>query len=162
MLKYLYTKIVFSEVPDEISLGISISNCQIRCNGCNQKNLWRDIGTVLCPSVLNTLISNNSGISCVLFLGSGKKEYKELNKLANIVKERGLKVAIYLGEDKIPEDLDMSLIDYIKIGHWDESKGGLDSPTTNQRMYFLEHQSDGTYWETCINYKFLKQNEDRS
>ena len=73
--------------------------------------------------------------------------------------KNGLKVAVYLGEDNIPEELDKNYFDYIKIGHWDASKGGLDSPTTNQKMYFLEHQGDGTYWETCINHKFLKNNE---
>ena len=74
--------------------------------------------------------------------------------------KNGLKVAVYLGEDNIPEELDKSYFDYIKIGHWDTSKGGLGSPTTHQKMYFLEHQGDGTYLETCINHKFLKNNED--
>ena len=43
-MKYLYLKEVFSEVPGEITLALSISNCQIKCNGCNQKELWNDIG----------------------------------------------------------------------------------------------------------------------
>lgn len=160
MLKYLYVKEVFSEVPNEITLAISITNCCIRCSECNQKELWEDSGTVLDSTVLNTLLRDHRGITCVLFMGSGKKEYHELNKLAAETHRQGLKVAVYLGEDTIPEELDKSCFDYIKIGHWDAIKGGLNSPTTNQRMYFLEHQGDGTYWETCINHKFLKNNED--
>ena len=159
-MKYLYCKEVFSEVPGEITLALSISNCQIRCKGCNQKELWEDIGSILDSSVLKTLLRRHRGITCVLFMGSGNKEYQVLNSLAMEAHKNGLKVAVYLGEDNIPEELDKSYFDYIKIGHWDTSKGGLDSPTTNQKMYFLEHQEDGTYWETCINHKFLKNNED--
>lgn len=160
MLKYLYCKEVFSEVPDEICLALSISNCQIKCHGCNQKELWEDSGTILDSTILNTLLRNHRGITCVLFMGSGKKEYYELNKLAAETHKQGLKAAVYLGEDTIPEELDKSCFDYIKIGHWDSTKGGLDSPTTNQRMYFLEHQGDGSYLKTCINHKFLKNNEN--
>ena len=159
-MKYLYCKEVFSEVPGEITLALSISNCQIKCKGCNQKELWEDIGSILDSSVLKTLLRRHRGITCVLFMGSGNKEYQVLNSLAMEAHKNGLKVAIYLGEDNIPEELDKSYFDYIKIGHWDTSKGGLDSPTTNQKMYFLEHQGDGTYLETCINHKFLKNNED--
>lgn len=159
-MKYLYCKEVFSEVPGEITLALSISNCQIKCKGCNQKELWEDIGSILDSSVLKTLLRRHRGITCVLFMGSGNKEYQVLNSLAMEAHKNGLKVAVYLGEDNIPEELDKSYFDYIKIGHWDTSKGGLDSPTTNQKMYFLEHQGDGTYWETCINHKFLKNNED--
>lgn len=159
-MKYLYCKEVFSEVPGEITLALSISNCQIKCKGCNQKELWEDIGSILDSSVLKTLLQRHRGITCVLFMGSGNKEYQVLNSLAMEAHKNGLKVAVYLGEDNIPEELDKSYFDYIKIGHWDASKGGLDSPTTNQKMYFLEHQGDGTYWETCINHKFLKNNED--
>lgn len=159
-MKYLYCKEVFSEVPGEITLALSISNCQIKCQGCNQKELWEDIGSILDSSVLKTLLQRHRGITCVLFMGSGNNEYQVLNSLAMEAHKNGLKVAVYLGEDNIPEELDKSYFDYIKIGHWDASKGGLDSPTTNQKMYFLEHQGDGTYWETCINHKFLKNNED--
>lgn len=159
-MKYLYCKEVFSEVPGEITLALSISNCQIKCKGCNQKELWEDIGSILDSSVLKTLLRRHRGITCVLFMGSGNKEYQVLNSLAMEAHKNGLKVAVYLGEDNIPEELDKSYFDYIKIGHWDISKGGLDSPTTNQKMYFLEHQGDGTYLETCINHKFLKNNED--
>lgn len=159
-MKYLYCKEVFSEVPGEITLALSISNCQIKCKGCNQKELWEDIGSILDSSVLKTLLRRHRGITCVLFMGSGNKEYQVLNSLAMEAHKNGLKVAVYLGEDNIPEELDKNYFDYIKIGHWDASKGGLDSPTTNQKMYFLEHQGEGTYWETCINHKFLKNNED--
>lgn len=160
MLKYLYAKEVFKEVPDEITLAIAISNCQIKCHGCNQKELWEDKGTTLDVYGLNKLINTHHGITCVCFMGSGNKEYAELNKLAKEVRSKGLKVAVYLGEDSIPTELNLKYYDFIKIGHWDLDKGGLNSPTTNQTMYHIKYLSDGTYWETNINHLFLKNNED--
>lgn len=159
MLKYLYCKEVFSEVPEEITLALSISNCQIKCNECNQKDLWKNVGKPLHRSSLTTLIHLHAGITCVCFLGSGNKEYKELNTLAKTVKDNNLKVALYLGEEVIPSELDMSLYDYIKVGPYKAELGGLNSPTTNQRMYLIHHDSysKGTYWCTDITYKFLKQ-----
>lgn len=164
MLKYLYCKEVFSEVPEEITLALSISNCQIHCNECNQKELWADIGSPLHNNSLNHLISLHDGISCVCFMGSGNKEYQELNTLAKVVREKGLKVALYLGENVIPAELDMSLYDYIKIGPYQSDKGGLDSPNTNQKMYLIHHDNSkkGTYWCTDITYKFLKNNENQN
>lgn len=157
MLKYLYCKEVFTEVPDEISLALSISNCQIRCEKCNQKELWQDEGTVLSVSHLDMLLRNHRGITCVLFMGSGNFEYNELNKLAEAVKKHYLKVAIYLGEDEIPKSLNLNNIDYIKIGHWEGSLGGLDSSTTNQVLYKVYHTRFNTYTLTNINSKFIKQ-----
>ena len=40
----------------------------------------------------------------------------------------------------------------IKIGHYDQDLGGLDSPTTNQHLYQIEHQGDGNYKEHDITY----------
>ena len=38
-MKYIDTKIVFSEVPDEITLAINISGCPIHCADCHSKYL---------------------------------------------------------------------------------------------------------------------------
>ena len=32
----------------------------------------------------------------------------------------------------------LALLDYLKLGPYDERLGGLDSPTTNQRFYRVE------------------------
>ena len=65
MLKYLYCKEVFKEVPDEITLGISISGCKIRCKNCHSKELWEDKGTVLTVEELDNLVNSHNGITCV-------------------------------------------------------------------------------------------------
>jgi predicted enzyme involved in methoxymalonyl-ACP biosynthesis len=47
MLKYVDTKVVFVEVPDEITLAISISGCPCFCEGCHSAYLAKDIGKEL-------------------------------------------------------------------------------------------------------------------
>ena len=46
MLKYVNTEITFSEVPDEITLCINISNCPCHCKGCHSPYLAEDIGII--------------------------------------------------------------------------------------------------------------------
>ena len=72
MLKYLYCKEVFSEIPSEISLGISISGCQIHCQGCHSKDLWADNGTPLTQQCLELLLKAHQGAGCaVVHLDAG-------------------------------------------------------------------------------------------
>jgi len=39
MLKYTTAQVVFSEIPDEITLAINLSNCPIHCPNCHSKEL---------------------------------------------------------------------------------------------------------------------------
>ena len=159
MLKYLYSKQIFSEIPEEITLGISISGCQIRCYGCHSRDLWEDKGTPLTVKELHKLIEKNKGITCVCFFG-GEHAIDELKTLLSSV-PRCLKTAWYCGLDLInKKDKDIyKYLDYIKLGHFDLELGGLDSPTTNQRLYKLNHLEDGTVWETDITNLLQKQNQ---
>ena len=47
MMKYVDVKEVFAEIPDEITLAISISGCPIHCPGCHRQYLWADVGEPL-------------------------------------------------------------------------------------------------------------------
>ena len=69
MLKYTNYQVTFSEVPDEVSLCIELSNCPYHCQGCHSKHLWQDIGTELTPTELMRLIDENKGCTCVCFMG---------------------------------------------------------------------------------------------
>ena len=75
-MKYQYAKVTFQEIPDEITLCIAISGCEIHCKDCNQKSLWKDEGKELTREELNRLINSNKGISCVCFMGDGKNMAK--------------------------------------------------------------------------------------
>ena len=145
-LKFVDTKIVFSEVPDEISLAINFSNCPIHCFGCHSQELWKDVGIQLTVDNLSELLKNNIDVSCICLLGGdlhpeaiNEIAYMIKNNMLNIASERKdqkkLKIAWYSGRDKISKHINLDYFDYIKIGSYKESLGGLNCKTTNQCFY---------------------------
>ena len=147
MIKYYNAMVVFEEIPDEITLAINITNCPCRCVNCHSKFLWEDVGTELTFEELERLIKENDGITCVCFMG-GDANPKEINDLATYISAKNmcgykpLKIGWYSGKDELSEDIDISLFDYIKLGHYDEKFGGLDKETTNQRLYKIAHDKE--------------------
>lgn len=159
MLKYLYCKEIFAEVPGEITLGISISGCTIHCQGCHSRELWEDKGTSLTIDELQRLLDKHQGISCLCLLG-GEHEIDTLVELFMYAHKR-VRTAWYCGLDLIPKNKlgILQYLDFVKTGHYDQELGGLDSPDTNQRFYKVEHISNGDYKTIDITNKFLKQNK---
>ena len=135
MLKYLYVKELFTEVPGEITLGISISGCMIHCKGCNQRELWEDKGEILDIESLCGLLNQHNGITCLCLFG-GEHNIDSLTELFMYAHKR-VKTAWYCGLDLIPKDKlgILDHLDFVKLGHYDEEAGGLDSPTTNQHLF---------------------------
>ena len=137
MLKFVDSIITFSEIPDEISLCINLSNCPHRCEGCHSSYLQEDIGNELNKEVLKDLIDKNVGITCVCFMG-GDNDIPSLSILAQYVRHRyQLKTAWYTGLEFKPS-LDRPIctyFDFIKTGPYIESLGPLNNPNTNQRMW---------------------------
>lgn len=162
MLKYTEAIVGFSEVPEEITLCINISNCPIHCKGCHSPHLWQDIGTELKPVVLSDLIAKNQGITCVAFMG-GDSNPQEVVNLASWVKNNTeLKVCWYSGRDTIGAEIQPKLhyfIDYLKLGPYVEELGGLDSPTTNQRFFEVKQGTNGTSLKD-ITFKFRNNETD--
>ena len=137
MLKYVDTKVTFSEVPDEISLCINISNCPCHCKNCHSSYLAEDIGNPLNKLVLSKLLEDNKGISCVTFMG-GDGDTSHITALASWVKTHtNLKVAWYSGRQELADMVARQLqwFDFIKLGPYKEEFGPLNSKTTNQRFY---------------------------
>ena len=139
MIKYVDTKVTFSEVPDEISLCINISNCPNHCEGCHSPYLAEDAGINLTFDTLLTMCYINNGITCVSFMG-GDSEPEYINKLANVIKvgELPIKVAWYSGKQELPKDIDIKNFNFIKLGPYIEELGGLKNPNTNQRLYEVQ------------------------
>ena len=137
MLKYDRYEVTFAEVPNHICLYITLTNCPIRCSGCNSKHLWGDRGTALRLDNLNTIIHCNTGISCVCF-GGGDNSPKELNKLAeHIKKSTNLKVCWYSGLDYISPEIDIANFDFIKVGHFNGIP--INKEGTNQIFWKIQH-----------------------
>lgn len=134
-MKYVDTKVVMQEVPDEITLAINISNCPCHCKSCHSSYLAQDIGEDLSIERLTQLGTEAEGITCIAFMG-GDADPKRVNRLAKWVKEElDLKVCWYSGRDTISDEINLENFDYIKVGRYDEFLGPLNSRTTNQRLY---------------------------
>ena len=146
MIKYINTMVVFSEIPDKVTLAINLTNCWFHCDGCHSKYLWDNKGTVLDANELGNLIDANKGIECVCFMGEGSKNTYEINSLAAFIKSTypELLVALYTGRDVIPPQLYLKVFDYIKVGPYDSSKGPLNNKNTNQVFYSVEHKRIGS------------------
>lgn len=136
MLKYVDSKVVFAEIPDEITLVINISNCPCHCEGCHSSYLAEDIGEPLDLQHLTNLIDSNKGITCVCIMG-GDANPSEVDDIAQDIKEYypELKVGWYSGRQELSKDIELGNFDYIKLGPYIEEFGPLNSRTTNQRFY---------------------------
>jgi anaerobic ribonucleoside-triphosphate reductase activating protein len=159
-LKYVDTLVSFSEIPDEISLCINISNCPNNCKGCHSSYLKEDIGEELNIASLYDLIKGNAGVSCVCFMG-GDQNPKLINDLAfavGLLSDKPRKVAWYSGNNHISKEITLKYFDYIKIGGYNELFGPLTCKTTNQKMYKITH-TKGDDVINDITYKFWKNDK---
>ena len=157
MLKYVDTMVTFSEVPNEITLCINISNCKCHCKGCHSAYLAEDIGEEL---TCKKLEENNEGITCICFMG-GDSSPKEIDMFARCIKDLyDIKVAWYSGRQELNKYINLKYFDFIKLGPYIEEFGPLNSKTTNQRFYQVikSHYEDGTsgYELLDTTYKFWK------
>lgn len=143
MLKCLYYKEVFTEIPGEISLGISLSGCKIHCKGCHSKELWKDEGIPFTMESALKMLEEHEGVTCFLVFGGEH----DIDTLMEIFKNMSTKIktAWYCGLKKIPDDKKdiINYLNFVKIGPYDFSKGDLTKSTTNQRLYEIRHYKNG-------------------
>ena len=137
-LKYTHYNIVFQEVPNEVSLVFNISGCPYKCKGGHSTYLWEWKGKFLYKNIKEIISKYKDSITCVCFMG-GDQNLQELIEFLIICKENNLKTCLYTGADDIEFPYLFNLLDYIKIGHYDENLGGLSSPKTNQQFYKIEN-----------------------
>ena len=139
MLKYVDYSVVFQEVPNEISLAFTISNCQGNCPGCHSPHLRQDIGHDLERDLPDLLDKYDGMITCVLFLGEGN----DPDALWNCIEmaHRRYRTALYSGKESVRDVLSgvsfFGSLDYLKVGSYKEECGPISSPTTNQRFYSM-------------------------
>lgn len=148
MLKYLpsLTDIVLEEIPGKITLAVEISNCQGSCVNCHSPFLREDIGDQLTSEVIDGLIADNFGINCFLFLGEGN-DPDALRSLAEGFRAShpGLELALYSGRVSVEDDL-FDMFDYVKVGPYVPSRGPLNNPDTNQRLYYHREDITSKFW----------------
>lgn len=145
MIKYVpeMTSVVVEEIPDRVALAVDISNCPGDCVGCHSPFLRADIGEELTESVIDSLVADNFGVDCFLFLGEGR-DRESLLRLAGHVRSAGLSAALYCGRPEVEDEIFLGF-DYVKVGPYVESLGPLNVRTTNQRLYRVRKDSSGGY-----------------
>ena len=145
MIKYMpeMTGVVMEEIPDKVTLAVDITNCRGVCEGCHSPFLRLDTGSPLTPEAVETLISDNFGVNCFLFLGEGN-DREALMSLAHWIRGRwpSLALALYSGREQVEDDI-FRLFDYVKTGPYRPDRGPLNDPSTNQRLYRVHHVSGG-------------------
>jgi anaerobic ribonucleoside-triphosphate reductase activating protein len=137
MLKCCSYDIVCQEIPNEISLAVNISGCPNRCPGCHSPWLWENEGKEMTTELLSDIIGKYSAaITCFCFMG-GDADPSEIQRLSLWIRGEypHLKTAWYSGREAVPDGFDIKCLDYIKLGPYIESLGGLKSPLTNQALY---------------------------
>lgn len=158
MLKYLWTREVFQEIPEEMSLAIAITGCRVHCVGCHSRELWEDKGETLDVETLCGLLNQHRGITCCLLMG-GEHNIDSLTELFMYAHKR-LKTAWYSGLDRLPKEHQgiLQYLDFYKEGHYDVELGGLDSPITNQKLYHITHPGE-KLWDIT---KIMQRNHEVS
>jgi len=127
------------EVPNEISLIIPITGCSLHCNGCHSPEMQNEKnGEELTEEKFISLLFNyKNKASCICFFSG---EFK-ISHLITRAKNEGFKTALYSGFTNI-KDIPFNIlqnIDYLKLGEYNELKGGLQEKTTNQRIYKIDN-----------------------
>jgi anaerobic ribonucleoside-triphosphate reductase activating protein len=139
-MKFLFSDIVFQEVPNEISLAFFITGCPLRCQGCHSPELRnKNLGNILTDESFKSNIEGYKNyITCVLFMG-GEWEESELKHKLTIIKEEypNLKTCLYTGEKDVSNEL-KELLTYLKTGEYNENFGGLDKLSTNQNFINIQ------------------------
>lgn len=156
-MKYVDAKVVFREVPDELTLAVSISNCPVKCPGCHSSYLAQDIGEVFDFSTVKRLVESNPGITCLAFMG-GDAEPGNVAELSRETKKTypSLKTCWYSGRGLDAAEPFAPAFDFIKVGPYIDEKGPLDVPTTNQRFYAVSVK-DGRVILDNWTYKFQQK-----
>lgn len=140
------TSVVLEEIPKRVTLAVEISNCQGSCVGCHSPWLKTDMGEELTPEIVDALIEDNFGVNCFLLLGEGNDKDAVL-RLAEHLKNAHPKIerALYSGRENVEEEL-WQIFDYVKVGPYIEEYGPLNSPTTNQHLFYHRNDITSVFW----------------
>jgi anaerobic ribonucleoside-triphosphate reductase activating protein len=131
-MKFADYDIVFKEHPNHVSLLFRITGCPNHCKNCHSSELHGNSGEELTiPRFIDILQRYHGLFTNVIFFG-GEWESDHLCKLLEICRCKGIRTTLWSGCAEIAPKI-LGLLDYVKTGEYDEQKGGLDSPRTNQK-----------------------------
>ncbi|MBM6701110.1 4Fe-4S cluster-binding domain-containing protein [Megasphaera elsdenii] len=155
--------ITLTEIPNRISVFFEIGNCTCHCDGCHSPELW-DTNYTRPNMTVQEMIDYvheqyKLGANAVVIMGGWNNEEVSRSALILLLLDLSceFQVGIYVGDDYLG-CLPRLPIKWIKSGRYEKDKGGLDSPTTNQKFY--EFNSYYQTWEDKTKEYFQKGDSD--
>lgn len=156
MFNILSSSYFFTEVPDEISAGLYIHGCPYHCPNCHTPECWDTYGSnytftpLTYTNFTNIVNAYSKHITNIIFFGGDWDQSLLFFYLMILYNEfPNLKRTVYGGSELSDYNkLVLEKIDYLKTGKYIESLGGLQSSSTNQKLYRLVNgviQEDITY-----------------
>lgn len=139
------TGITLNEVPDKVAFYIELGECKQRCKGCHSEHLWCPVEhkTPLSALVEQADKAVDKGANAIVLMGGTTNgiSFVDLLSIIDALAEVA-PLCLYSGSDN--EKLNhaiafMSDLTWIKTGSYQEDKGGLSSPKTNQKFYRKEY-----------------------
>ena len=128
--------VTFKEVPGQISLTLAFSGCKGTCEDCHSPHLRDSVGKDVTDNVIIDLLDRYGDyVNVVTFLGGESV----IPMWSPLIRDRGLSVCLYTGEDTYDT---LELLDFLKTGSYDSTRGGLDVVGTNQKMIDVNKNED--------------------
>lgn len=150
------TGITLNEIPGHIAFYIEIGNCTQRCPGCHSPHLsMQNTMTFYTIESLVDIVEiyEEKGADAIVLMGGTTNDIP-VDDLVALLMRLGhiLPVCLYSGSDDVVHDFtiaERAWLRWLKTGSYDAVRGGLTSPTTNQRFYKCDrhyhYTSEGIY-----------------
>lgn len=135
-----HVRIGLIEVPGEISLLLPLAGCGHSCKGCHSPEYQnKENGQALVMFEIESLLDSYKDKCTCLCIFEGEHSPVDLLLIIDLAISAGYKIALYSGYEKMWSIAFPILqkLNYLKLGEYIEEFGGLQSKTTNQRMYKL-------------------------
>ena len=132
------------EVPDHLAFYIEFGECTQGCKNCHSQHLWQPLDSHMSiEDVINYAEKIvEMGANAIVLMGGTTNNIPFgvlimlINKLAELAP-----VCLYSGSGNTTEDFYIakySNLTWLKTGKYEDTLGGLQSPTTNQKFYRKE------------------------
>lgn len=136
--------ITFNEVPDKMAVYLELGDCKQNCKGCHSPELQSpDVHYQDSDFIRNWVVDQiDSGANAIVVLGGTTSRNLPTEDLIVFLQDlaRIAPVCLYSGRDDEISDKTIAYAggcSWLKTGSYQEKLGGLDSPITNQKFYYI-------------------------
>lgn len=146
VLKYpvVNTDITFNELPDKMAYAIELGACKQFCVGCHSPELQNE--DVDLTSLLDILEEAqdavDAGANAIVVMGGTNNKHITHESLIALLRDLAFiaPTGLYSGSDDEEQDKMIAVegqCTWLKTGPYVDALGGLESPRTNQRFYYI-------------------------